>query len=110
MGYPTADVDTLCGLVEHHLLLPDIATRRDLSDPATMRYVAERVGSTDMLELLAALTEADSLATGPTAWGPWKARRPHPASQTPDMPGACGRHRSQGEPNVGSCFASTRRS
>ena len=26
-----------------------------------------------MLDLLAALTEADSLATGPSAWGAWKA-------------------------------------
>jgi [protein-PII] uridylyltransferase len=32
------------------------------------------VESTARLELLAALTEADSLATGPAAWGPTKAR------------------------------------
>jgi [protein-PII] uridylyltransferase len=72
MGLPADDVDTLGALVEHHLLLPDIATRRDLADDATMRHVAARVGSTATLELLGALTEADSIATGPAAWGPWK--------------------------------------
>ena len=36
--------------------------------------VADAVGDTQLLELLAALTEADSLATGPSAWGSWKAQ------------------------------------
>jgi [protein-PII] uridylyltransferase len=60
-------------LVRHHLLLPDIATRRDLDDPATIDLVAEAVGSVGFLDLLHALTEADSLATGASAWSPWKA-------------------------------------
>jgi [protein-PII] uridylyltransferase len=54
-------------------LLPDVATRRDLDDPATAAAVAAAVGDQGTLELLSALTEADSLATGPAAWGPWKA-------------------------------------
>ena len=60
-------------MVRHHLLLPDVATRRDLDDPATIEAVAEAVGDLLTLGLLAGLTEADSLATGPAAWGPWKA-------------------------------------
>ena len=73
MGYPPADVDTLVLMVRHHLLLPDVATRRDLSDDATIERVADEVGTLEALELLAALTEADSVATGPAAWGDWKA-------------------------------------
>jgi [protein-PII] uridylyltransferase len=73
MGFSAADAEVLEALVRHHLLLPDVATRRDLSDPATIDHVAAEVGDVDTLELLAALTEADSLATGPSAWSDWKA-------------------------------------
>jgi [protein-PII] uridylyltransferase len=73
MGFDPADVTVLVDLVRHHLLLPDVATRRDLSDDGVIEAVAEAVGSLATLELLAALTEADALATGPAAWGPWKA-------------------------------------
>jgi [protein-PII] uridylyltransferase len=73
MGFPPEDVAVLVDLVRHHLLLPDVATRRDLRDADTIASVAEAVGSLATLELLAALTEADALATGPAAWGPWKA-------------------------------------
>lgn len=74
MGFPPRDVDTLVDLVEHHLLLPDVATRRDLDDPGTIDLVAKAVRDLPTLQLLAALTESDSLATGPAAWGGWKAQ------------------------------------
>ncbi|HEV3281815.1 MAG TPA: [protein-PII] uridylyltransferase [Acidimicrobiales bacterium] len=73
MGLPGEDVDAVVTMVRLHLLLPDTATRRDLDDPATAERVAKEVGNRSMLELLAALVEADSLATGPSAWGTWKA-------------------------------------
>ncbi len=73
MGFADDDVVTLATLCRLHLLLPDTATRRDLEDPATVDAVAERVGDRETLRLLWALTEADALATGPAAWGPWKA-------------------------------------
>ncbi|HVE98689.1 MAG TPA: [protein-PII] uridylyltransferase, partial [Mycobacteriales bacterium] len=60
-------------MVRHHLLLPDVATRRDLDDLATIESVADAVGSRDLLDLLAALAEADGLATGAAAWSEWKA-------------------------------------
>jgi [protein-PII] uridylyltransferase len=73
MGFAPADVDVLIGLVRHHLLLAEVATRRDLDDPATVEGVADAVEDEGRLELLAALTQADSIATGPAAWSPWKA-------------------------------------
>ena len=73
MGYPPEDVEVLEDLVRHHLLLPDVASRRDLEDEGTVRMVAEAVGSVGTVELLAALTEADSVATSRSAWGGWKA-------------------------------------
>jgi [protein-PII] uridylyltransferase len=73
MGFSAHDVEILKGMVRHHLLLPDVATRRDLDDPATITAVATAVGSVELLDLLHALTEADSRATGPQAWSRWKA-------------------------------------
>ncbi|MGI8492763.1 MAG: [protein-PII] uridylyltransferase [Acidimicrobiales bacterium] len=73
MGLSDQDTSILVDLVRHHLLLPDVATRRDLDDPETALGVSKAVHDLLTLELLAALTEADSLATGPAAWGPWKA-------------------------------------
>ena len=73
MGFEPDDVEVLVNMVRHHLLLPDVATRRDVDDPRTLEQVAAAVGDLDTLELLSALAEADGLATGPAAWGPWKA-------------------------------------
>ncbi|MGW1541019.1 [protein-PII] uridylyltransferase [Streptomyces sp. NPDC002309] len=72
IGFDRTDVAVLAALVRHHLLLIETATRRDLEDPATVRSVAEAVGSQGTLELLHALTEADAQATGPAAWSSWR--------------------------------------
>ncbi|EST33807.1 HD domain-containing protein, partial [Streptomyces roseochromogenus] len=72
IGFDRSDVAVLSLLVRHHLLLIETATRRDLDDPATVRSVAEAVGTQSTLELLHALTEADALATGPAAWSSWR--------------------------------------
>jgi [protein-PII] uridylyltransferase len=73
MGLSGEDTEILVQMVRHHLLLPDVATRRDLSDEASITSVAELVGTHQVLELLGALTEADSIATSTAAWSAWKA-------------------------------------
>ncbi len=74
MGFAPDDASTVSSLVEHHLLLRDVASRRDIDDPATVQRVVSAVGSIERLRLLAALTEADALATSATAWDPWTAQ------------------------------------
>ncbi|WP_261794760.1 [protein-PII] uridylyltransferase [Aeromicrobium massiliense] len=72
-GLSEPDAATVGLLVRHHLLLPGLAVRRDIEDPATAAEVAAEVGSVEVLDLLAALTEADARATGPSAWTAWRA-------------------------------------
>jgi [protein-PII] uridylyltransferase len=74
MGLPEPDVELVASAVRHHLLLPMVATRRDLDDPVTVKQVAALVPSRTLLELLHALAISDGLATGPAAWNDWKAR------------------------------------
>ncbi|HEV7830185.1 MAG TPA: [protein-PII] uridylyltransferase, partial [Pseudonocardiaceae bacterium] len=74
LGLWPSDVATLRAMVRHHLLLPHTATRRDLHDPATAARVVHTLdGDPVLLELLVALAEADSLATGPGVWTEWRA-------------------------------------
>ncbi|MGP4053594.1 [protein-PII] uridylyltransferase [Mycobacterium sp. 4D054] len=74
LGLWPSDIKILSTLVRHHLLLAHTATRRDLQDPTTISAVVDALdGDPVVLELLHALAEADSLATGPGVWGDWKA-------------------------------------
>jgi [protein-PII] uridylyltransferase len=93
IGLPSAEVALIEKLVRLHLLLPDVATRRDLGDPVTIAGVAEAVGDTTTLSLLHGLVRADAQATGPAAWSDWKAglvaelvRRVHTALDTGVLP------------------------
>jgi [protein-PII] uridylyltransferase len=72
MGVGEPDVDLATFLVAEHLLLPDTATRRDLSDEELLVDVAARIGTRERLEALYLLAKADAFATGPAAWTPWR--------------------------------------
>ncbi len=74
IGLDVGGVSMLSWLVQDHLAMADTATRRDLSDPVTIERFAARVGDIERLRLLALLTVADSLATGPAAWSTGKAQ------------------------------------
>jgi [protein-PII] uridylyltransferase len=67
-----ADRAVILFLVEHHLVLSNAMTKRDLGDPATARELAERVGTIENLKLLTLLTYADISAVAPGAMTPWR--------------------------------------
>lgn len=73
MGFNAEDVAMIGTLVRWHLLLPEIATTRDIEDPVTVDQVTRRITSPLALALLAALTEADALAASEKAWSSWRA-------------------------------------
>jgi [protein-PII] uridylyltransferase len=73
MGLAEGDTELVASAVRHHLLLPHMATRRDIDDPRTVAQVAAIVGGQPLLGMLHALAIADGQATGPAAWNDWKA-------------------------------------
>ncbi len=72
-GFDDHEQSLVRRLVRRHLLLAETATTRDLEDPATVAFVAERVEDVETLDLLEVLTEADARATSPKAWTTWRA-------------------------------------
>jgi [protein-PII] uridylyltransferase len=72
MSLPQPTADLAAFMVAKHLLLPDTATRRDLTDENLVMDVAATVGTRDRLAALAFLAIADAAATGPAAWTPWR--------------------------------------
>ncbi|ALG86721.1 protein-PII uridylyltransferase [Gordonia phthalatica] len=74
LGLWPEDIETLSETVRHHLLLHRVVGRRDCTDPEVVADVAATLGNDPVLvQLLGALAEADSKATGPGVWGEWKA-------------------------------------
>ncbi|MGR3614747.1 MAG: [protein-PII] uridylyltransferase [Paracoccaceae bacterium] len=73
LGLNKADCATVEWLVRYHLLMSDVAQKRDLSDPRTIRDFAKAVKTKDRLNLLTVLTVCDIRGVGPTTWNNWKA-------------------------------------
>ncbi|MEZ5994281.1 MAG: [protein-PII] uridylyltransferase [Hyphomonadaceae bacterium] len=72
LGLPQEEVDLVGWLVRHHLVMSDIAQKRDISDARTISQFAELVGNAERLRLLLVLTVADIRAVGPNVWNDWK--------------------------------------
>ncbi|WP_052732030.1 [protein-PII] uridylyltransferase [Devosia geojensis] len=71
-GLSPAETETVAWLVEHHLLMSQIAQARDLQDPETAKAFADVVQSPQRLALLMILTACDIRAVGPGVWTGWK--------------------------------------
>lgn len=66
-------MDDVLFLVRHHLLMEQIAFRRNLGDPQTIIDFASKIQGTRQLDLLYLLTYADLSAVNKNVWTDWKA-------------------------------------
>ena len=71
LGLPPEEVELVGWLVRHHLVMSDVAQKRDIGDPRTIAQFAETVGSVERLRLLLVLTVCDIRAVG-SVWNDWK--------------------------------------
>ncbi len=72
LGLPAEEVELVGWLVGNHLLMSDVAQKRDIGDPRTISSFVEIVGTLERLRLLLVLTIADIRAVGPGVWNGWK--------------------------------------
>ncbi len=73
LGLTPEEVETVEWLVRYHLFMSDVAQKRDLSDPRTLRDFAKAVKTKKRLDLLTVLTVCDIRGVGPGTWNNWKA-------------------------------------
>ena len=73
LGLNPEECETVEWLVRHHLLMSDVAQKRDIADPRTVRGFARMVTTRKRLDLLTVLTVCDIRGVGPTTWNNWKA-------------------------------------
>ncbi len=73
LGLDATETELIVWLVKHHLLMSDVAQKRDISDPKTVKEFVNTVQSKNRLNLLTVLTVCDIRGVGPQAWNNWKA-------------------------------------
>jgi [protein-PII] uridylyltransferase len=72
LGLSGAETETVAWLVEHHLLMSNVAQHRDVMDPKTIETFCAAVQTLERLKLLLVLTICDIKAVGPGVWNGWK--------------------------------------
>lgn len=73
LGLSKQETETVEWLVRYHLLMSDMAQKRDIADPRTVRDFAKAVQNVKRLDLLTVLTVCDIRGVGPNTWNNWKA-------------------------------------
>jgi [protein-PII] uridylyltransferase len=73
LGLTVEETETVEWLVRYHLLMSDMAQKRDIGDPRTVRDFAKAVKTRKRLDLLTVLTVCDIRGVGPGTWNNWKA-------------------------------------
>jgi [protein-PII] uridylyltransferase len=72
LGMTPSDTKAVRFLVENHLVMADLAMRRDISDESVVAQFAADVGRPDYLQMLYLLTCADISSVGPGTMTKWK--------------------------------------
>ncbi len=73
-GLSKQDTELVVFLVEHHLLMSQVAQKQDLSDPDVIRAFVKTVKTERRLTALYLLTVADIRGTSPKVWNAWKGK------------------------------------
>ena len=73
LGLTLDECDAVEWLVRNHLLMSDMAQKRDIADPRTVADFAGAVETRKRLDLLLILTVCDIRGVGPDIWNNWKA-------------------------------------
>ncbi len=72
LGYSELEIDRITMLVRNHLLMEQIAFRRNLNDAETLNNFTSKFKSVEDLDLLYLVTYADLSAVNPAVWTSWK--------------------------------------
>lgn len=72
LGLPEPQRQLLMFLIRKHLVMADVAFRRDIADPGELARFSHMIGSPEWLSMLYVLTVADISAVGPGIWNDWK--------------------------------------
>ena len=73
LGLNPEECETVEWLVRNHLHMSDVAQKRDIGDPRTVREFAKAMKTKKRLDLLTVLTVCDIRGVGPGTWNNWKA-------------------------------------
>lgn len=72
LGYSEEEIEIVSFLVRNHLVMEQVAFRRNLNDPETLNNFTSLFNAIEQLDLLYLLTYADLSAVNPAVWTNWK--------------------------------------
>ncbi|HSP87778.1 MAG TPA: HD domain-containing protein, partial [Ignavibacteriaceae bacterium] len=72
LGYSETEIEDVSFLVKNHLMMEQVAFRRNLNDPETLNNFTSKFSSIQKLNNLYLITYADLSAVNPAVWTSWK--------------------------------------
>lgn len=72
LGYSEEEIEHVTFLVRNHLIMEQVAFRRNLSDPNTLDSFTSKFFAVQNLDYLYLITYADLSAVNPAVWTSWK--------------------------------------